>query len=147
MPCFSNLKNEKPEFFASLKQIDNQIIRSKTKVLIDAMFNDDYERVRTLKEKGLLSNNNIFQFMLSDGTIDRYIVTNSSKADLLCHFINSEYLRVSNAKEFHSGEVEAIELFSKEINSKMNKVNLGRIDNFKINQLIEALEKLVVHLK
>lgn len=84
--------------------------------------------------------------MLEADSINRFIVTDNNKADLLWQYINSEYLRISNSKDFHAGEIDDIKQFLKIINSKLDKINIGRIDHFKIKQLVESLEKLIEHL-
>lgn len=147
MSGFSNIKKEKPKLLEEFKQIDNKIVEDRMKLFIDSLFNENYEVLRNLKQSGFLIKNNIFKAMLEADSINRYIVTDNNKADLLWKYINSEYLRISNAKDFHAGELEDIELFLKELNSKADKTNLGRIDHFKIEQLVESLEKLIEHLE
>lgn len=147
MSGFSNIKKEKPKLLEEFKQIDNKIVEDRMKLFIDSLFNENYEVLRNLKQSGFLIKNNIFKAMLEADSINRYIVTDNNKADLLWKYINSEYLRISNAKDFHAGELEDIELFLKELNSKADKTNLGRIDYFKIEQLVESLEKLIEHLE
>lgn len=147
MSGFENIKKEKPKLLEAFKRIDNQIDTDKIKKFLDSLFNENYEELRTMKQNGFLLNNNIFKAMLVDESIDQYIVTDDNKADLLWHFINSEYLRISNSRDFHSGEIEDVKSFLKEIRDKMDETNLGRIDGFKVRQLIESLEKLIEHLK
>jgi hypothetical protein len=147
MSGFSNIKNEKPELFDAFKKIDNEIVEEKMKIFLDSLFNEKYEVLRNLKQSGFLIKNNIFKAMLDADSISRYIVTDNNKADLLWQYINSEYLRINNAKDFHAGEIEDIKLFLKIINSKSEKRRLGRIDHFKIKQLVESLEKLIEHLE
>ncbi|EKJ3575936.1 hypothetical protein PID85_002518, partial [Enterococcus faecalis] len=144
---FSNIKKEKPKLLEEFKKIDNKIVEDRMKLFIDSLFNENYEVLRNLKQSGFLIKNNIFKAMLEADSINRYIVTDNNKADLLWKYINSQYLRISNAKDFHAGELEDIELFLKELNSKADKTNLGRIDHFKIEQLVESLEKLIEHLE
>ncbi|MDQ8609623.1 MULTISPECIES: hypothetical protein [Enterococcus] len=147
MSGFSNIKKEKPKLLEEFKKIDNKIVEDRMKLFIDSLFNENYEVLRNLKQSGFLIKNNIFKAMLEADSINRYIVTDNNKADLLWKYINSQYLRISNAKDFHAGELEDIELFLKELNSKADKTNLGRIDHFKIEQLVESLEKLIEHLE
>lgn len=147
MSGFTNIKQEKPKLVEAFKQIDNQITEDKIKIFLDSLFNEKYEVLRSMKQSGFLLNNNIFKAMLADESIDYYIVTDNNKADILWQFINSEYLRISNSKDFHAREVEDIKLFLKRVSSKMDKTNLGRIDRFKIIQLIESLKDLIEHLK
>ncbi|EOX2706631.1 P-loop NTPase fold protein, partial [Enterococcus faecalis] len=129
MSGFSNIKKEKPKLLEEFKKIDNKIVEDRMKLFIDSLFNENYEVLRNLKQSGFLIKNNIFKAMLEADSINRYIVTDNNKADLLWKYINSEYLRISNAKDFHAGELEDIELFLKELNSKADKTNLGRIDH------------------
>lgn len=147
MSGFSNIKEEKPKLFEEFKQIDNKIVEDKMKLFLDSLFNENYEVFRRLKQSGFLISNNIFKAMLEADSISCYIVTDNNKADLLWQYINSEYLRISNAKDFRAGEIEDIKLFLKKINSKSEKISLGRIDHFKIKQLVESLEKLIEHLE
>lgn len=143
---FSDIKHEKPEFFEQFKLIDNQRNIDKTKYFLDCLFNEKNEELIPLRRNGFLMENNIFKAMLIDESIDNYIVVEDSKADMLWKLVNSEYLRVSNSKDFHAGEVEDIKLLLKEINYRFKHKNFGRIDCFKIKQLIESLEKLIIHL-
>ncbi|EGO6085521.1 P-loop NTPase fold protein [Enterococcus faecalis] len=147
MSGFSNIKKEKPKMLEAFRQIDNKIVEDKMKTFLESLFNENYEVLRNLKQSGFLIKNNIFKAMLEADSINRYIVTDNNKADLLWQYINSEYLRISNAKDFHAGEIEDVKLFLKKINSKSDKISLGRIDRFKIKQLVESLEKLIEHLK
>ncbi len=147
MSGFSNIKEEKPKLFEEFKQIDNKIVEDKMKLFLDSLFNENYEVFRRLKQSGFLISNNIFKAMLEADSISCYIVTDNNKADLLWQYINSEYIRISNAKDFRAGEIEDIKLFLKKINSKSEKISLGRIDHFKIKQLVESLEKLIEHLE
>lgn len=147
MSGFSNIKKEKPKMLEAFRQIDNKIVEDKMKTFLESLFNENYEVLRNLKQSGFLIKNNIFKAMLEADSINRYIVTDNNKADLLWQYINSEYLRISNAKDFHAGEIEDVKLFLKKINSKSDKISLGRIDHFKIKQLVESLEKLIEHLK
>lgn len=144
---FSNVKQEKSELFKAFKQIDNKKVKDKMKMFLDGLFNEDYEVLRNMKQSVFLLKNNIFEAMLEAESISRYIVTDDNKADLLWKYINSEYLRFSNAKDFHAGEIDDIRLFLEEINNKSEKISLGRIDHFKIKQLVESLEKLIEHLE
>ncbi|SLM97417.1 hypothetical protein FM106_13980 [Brachybacterium faecium] len=146
MSGFSNIKNEKPKLLEEFRQIDNKIIEEKMKIFLESLFNENNEVLRNLKQSGLLTNNNIFKAMLEADSINRFIVTDNNKADLLWQYINSEYLRISNSKDFHAGEIDDIKQFLKIINSKLDKINIGRIDHFKIKQLVESLEKLIEHL-
>ncbi|MFS1234481.1 P-loop NTPase fold protein [Enterococcus lactis] len=147
MSGFSNIKKEKPKMLEAFRQIDNKIVEDKMKTFLESLFNENYEVLRNLKQSGFLIKNNIFKAMLEADSINRYIVTDNNKADLLWQYINSEYLRISNARDFHAGEIEDVKLFLKKINSKSDKISLGRIDHFKIKQLVESLEKLIEHLK
>lgn len=147
MSGFSNIEREKPKLLEELKQIDNKIVEDKMKLFLDSLFNENREVFHSLKQSGFLIKNNIFKAMLEADSISCYIVTDNNKADLLWQYINSEYLRISNAKDFYAGEIEDIKLFLKGINSKSEKIRLGRIDHFKIKQLVESLNKLIEHLE
>ncbi|TFJ40468.1 hypothetical protein CKN73_09150 [Carnobacterium divergens] len=144
---FSNIKQEKPKLFEQFKLIENQRNIDKTKYFIECLFNEKDEEIINMKQSGFLSSNNIFRAMLEGEVIDKYIVLDNNKADILWQFINSEYLRISNAKDFHAKEIDDINLFLKDVINKLEQADLGRIDYFKIKQLIESLEKLLVHLK
>ncbi|MDU5335812.1 P-loop NTPase fold protein [Enterococcus sp.] len=142
-----NIKLERPELYQSLKDVDNQRKKIMNSEFIKYLFNDEHEELYNAKQNGFLRNTNIFKVMLEHGSIDEFIMIENNKSDLLWRFINSEYLRISNAKDFHGEEIEDIYQFLNEIKAKMEKTKLGRIDRFKINQLIESLEQLIEHLK
>lgn len=144
---FSNIKQEKSELFEEFEKIDKEINEDKMEMFLDSLFNGDHEILSDLKESGFLIKNNIFKAILEKDSISRYIVTDNNKADLFSRYINSEYLRIINAKDFHAEEVEDIKLVIEKINCKLYEKEVGRIDLFKINQLVESLEKLIEHLK
>ncbi|WP_230307009.1 hypothetical protein [Streptococcus sobrinus] len=61
-------------------------------------------------------------------------------------YINTEYLHISNAKDFHCEEIPDIRKLGEIIDDKINTVELERIDKFKIKQLRERLVELEEHL-
>lgn len=142
-----NIKLERPELFQSLKDVDNQRKNIKNSEFIKHLFNDEHEELYNAKQNGFLLDTNIFKVMLEHGSIDEFIMIENNKSDLLWRFINSEYLRISNAKDFHGEEIEEIYQFLNEIKAKKEKTKLSRIDRFKIKQLTESLEQLIEHLK
>ncbi|BCA86265.1 hypothetical protein EsVE80_17880 [Enterococcus saigonensis] len=137
-----NIKTEQPDLYQSLKDIDNERRKDSVNEFLEGLFANDLKNLSDLLQSGILLKNNIFEIILHQGFVDRYIVTTNNTADLFWQLIRSEYLRISNVKELHKNELNDIKLLLTEIKTKVGETELGRIDYFKIKQLIESLEEL-----
>ncbi|OZV21692.1 P-loop NTPase fold protein [Streptococcus sobrinus] len=139
----SHFKNKISELTKELKE---QNKKNKTLQLLDAIFEDDGQVVRRITNETPSADINIFKYILEYGYVESYILCINSKADYLMSYINTEYLHISNAKDFHCEEIPDIRKLGEIIDDKINTVELERIDKFKIKQLRERLVELEEHL-
>lgn len=137
-----NIKTEQPDLYQSLKDVDNERRKDSVNEFLEELFNNDLKNLGDLLQSGILLKNNIFENILHQGFVDRYIVTTNNTADLFWQLIRSEYIQIANVKELHKNELNDIKLLLTEIKIKVGETALGRIDSFKIKQLIDSLEEL-----
>ncbi|WFM79939.1 P-loop NTPase fold protein [Streptococcus pluranimalium] len=112
--------------------------------LVKAIFLDNKEKIKSITDYTPSSELNIFPYLESYIVTD--IVCKQSKADYLVSYINREYLRVYNSRDFHSKEIPDIMEFMNNIGVAVNNIEIERVDKYKIGQLLEVLEKLKEHL-
>ena len=137
---FKKLKEvvkEKIAFTYSVRTLD----------LIEAIFNEDYK-----KEKSIIDHTNseeirVFQSIISNNLISTKITSKNNKAYSLATFINRQYLRVSNSKDYHQDEIQDVEQMVVEINELYMPDKLDKVDRFKIKYLLNRLEELLEHWK
>ena len=135
---FKKLKEvvkEKIAFTYSVRTLD----------LIEAIFNEDYK-----KEKSIINHTNseeirVFQSIISNNLISTKITSKNNKAYSLATFIDREYLRVSNSKDYHQDEIQDVKQMIVEINELFMPDKLDKVDRFKINYLLNKLDKLLKH--
>lgn len=135
---FKKLKEvvkEKIAFTYSVRTLD----------LIEAIFNEDYK-----KEKSIIDHTNseeirVFQSIISNNLISTKITSKNNKAYSLATFIDREYLRVSNSKDYHQDEIQDVKQMIVEINELFMPDKLDKVDRFKINYLLNKLDKLLKH--
>lgn len=113
-----------------------------TKRLVNAIFENDYETMRDLTQSGLRTN--IFRTVLDSDYLRTDLLIAGSKAQLLDRYLHSEYIQISNSKDFHSGEnsdisdlIHKIEVFTDE------STGIGRIDRFNLNNLLKTLKEIL----
>lgn len=113
-----------------------------TKRLVNAIFENDYETMRDLTQSGLRTN--IFRTVLDSDYLGTDLLIAGSKAQLLDRYLHSEYIQISNSKDFHSGEdsdisdlIHKIEVFTDE------STGIGRIDRFNLNNLLKTLKEIL----
>ncbi|EOE09404.1 P-loop NTPase fold protein [Enterococcus faecalis] len=146
MRGINNIKSERPEFYKRLKKVEEQRKTSDINRFIETLFTEGIASIVEQVRSGLLINNNLFSAIICGHFIEDYIVTDNNKADILWQLIRSEYLNISNAKDFHSEEVGDIQSLLTKIKNAEREKSLGKIDNYKIKQLNESLEQLIEHL-
>lgn len=137
---FKKLKEvvkEKIAFTYSVRTLD----------LIEAIFNEDYK-----KEKSIINHTNseeirVFQSIISNNLISTKITSKNNKAYSLATFIDRQYLSVSNSKDYHQDEIQDVEQMIIEINELFMPDKLDKVDRFKIDHLLNKLEKLLEHWK
>ena len=113
--------------------------------LIEAIFNEDYK-----KEKSIIDHINseeirVFRSIISNNLISTKITSKNNKAYSLATFIDREYLRVSNSKDYHQDEIQDVKQMIVEINELFMPDKLDKVDRFKINYLLNKLDKLLKH--
>lgn len=112
-----------------------------TRSLLDSIFNDEKDETKKIVNSGFKAN--IFKFMLENNYLPRFIVKQESKANRLSKFLHSEYIRISNIKDFHINEFKDIVELIENIKLMTNKnQTLQQIDKFKIHELIDILEEV-----
>ena len=113
--------------------------------LLDAIFQEDYKKEKSITERIPSEEIKIFKSILSNDLIPIKIVTLHNKAYNLATFINRQYLRVSNSYEFHQDEIEDVKKIIAEINNLNSNIKLDRVDSFKIDYLLQKLDELLEH--
>lgn len=115
--------------------------------LVNAIFNNDSDMIRNITQSNLKIN--IFRAILDSNYLVEYLLTPKSKARLLNRYLYSEYIRISNSKDFHSGESQDILELSKKIEGflKDEGTNIGRIDIFNLNSLLKTLKDIISKFK
>lgn len=113
--------------------------------LLDAIFQEDYKKEKSIIERIPSQEIKIFKSILSNDLIPIKIVTLHNKAYNLATFINRQYLRLSNSYEFHQDEIEDVKKIIAEINNLNSNIKLDRVDSFKIDYLLQKLDELLEH--
>lgn len=110
--------------------------------LVNAIFNDDFETMRDINQSDLRTN--VFRTVLDLGYLEKNLLTAGSKAQLLDQYLRSEYIQVSNSKDFHHGEnADISELICKIEEFTDNSSEIGRIDRFNLNNLLKTLKEIL----
>jgi hypothetical protein len=113
-----------------------------TEQLVNAIFDDNYELMRDFTQSGL--NANIFREILDSSQLDSELLTAGSKANLLDRYLHSEYIRITNSKDFHSGEnADISELIQKAEEFINESLDIGRIDRFNLRNLLKTLREIL----
>ena len=107
--------------------------------LVNAIFSGDNGTIRKFAQSGL--NTNIFRTILDSDVLKTKLLTVGSKAPLLDRYLQSEYIRISNSKEFHRGENPDISELIHRVETFTNEsVGIGKIDRFNLNNLLKTLK-------
>lgn len=113
-----------------------------TEQLVTAIFDDNYELMRDFTQSGL--NTNIFREILDSSQLASELLTAGSKADLLDRYLRSEYIRITNSKDFHSGENADIAELIQKVEEFINEsLDIGRIDRFNLRNLLKTLKEIL----
>lgn len=137
---FKKLKEvvkEKIAFTYSVRTLD----------LIEAIFNEDYKKEKSIIDHTDPEEIRVFQSIISNNLISTKITSKNNKAYSLATFINRQYLRVSNSKDYHQDEIQDVEQMVVEINELYMPDKLDKVDRFKIKYLLNRLEELLEHWK
>lgn len=110
--------------------------------LVNAIFENDYETMRDITQSGLRTN--VFRTVLDSDYLGTDLLVASSKAQLLDRYLHSEYIGISNSKDFHHGENSDILELSHKIEVFTNdSLEIGRIDKFNLNNLLKTLKEIL----
>lgn len=142
----SHLSSKLEEVLIKLEPISKEKMKYQSLSLVHAIFENDYVKLSELKNSIGIFKLNIFETLMEEELIEKYVTAENNKADLLDFYIRAEYLQIINAKEFHEQELADIKNLLQKVKTKLQTLKLGRIDTFKINELINTLDKLIAHL-
>ncbi|WP_334333621.1 P-loop NTPase fold protein [Companilactobacillus sp. HBUAS59544] len=139
------VKNE--EIWACIKKLFSDSkkngLNSRTLKIIDAIFNNDEVLLRKLEVGPSV---NIFKTLGLRDNLQKYIFVKDNKVHRLIKYINIEYMRVSNAKQYHSNEIVDLNKIISDTKEYINSNDLGKMDFYRITELINKLEELIEHL-
>lgn len=130
-----------------LKAKEEQLYTEMTLNLFEAIMSDDYKKEKSICDKLSSEKIKIFKIILSNNLLESHIITKNNKSYLLSSFINRRYLRIGNSYEFHQDETTDVEKLIAKINELLNKLELGKVDSYNINILLERLKQLLKHWK
>lgn len=120
---------------------------ARTLALIEAIFNEDYKKEKSIIDYTNSEEIRVFQSIISNNLISTKITSKNNKAYSLATFINRQYLRVSNSKDYHQDEIQDVKQMIAEINELFIPDKLDKVDRYKINYLLDKLEELLEHWK
>lgn len=110
--------------------------------LVNAIFENDYETMRDSTQSGLRTN--VFRTVLDSDHLGTDLLVAGSKAQLLDRYLHSEYIRISNSKDFHHGEnADILELIHKIEVFTNDSLEIGRIDKFNLDNLLKTLKEIL----
>lgn len=115
--------------------------------LITAIFQDDRQAIENIKNYTSSPEIQIFKYILENNHMESFLICKKNKADLLNSYINSNYLRISNSRDYHHTEIPDIIDLRESIEQRVSELKLDKVDLYKINQLLRTLSKLEEHLK
>ena len=111
--------------------------------LIHAIFDENYRTEKIIISQNSPDKIKIFKSILSNGLIEKNIVTSNNKAYHLASFINREYLKDKTSHKYQQNEIDNIKKLISKINSLSKKTVLDKIDTFKIKHLLKILDDLL----
>ncbi|MGG5325750.1 hypothetical protein IGJ83_003391 [Enterococcus pernyi] len=129
-----DLKEKNPELLEKLKDIDRQLNRERLSEFIEILFSGNRSRINEAKLKVSSIKSNIIKQMLEEDTINKYIVTDNNKSQYFTELIDSAYIVLNSDIDEHKTFISAL-------NYSFENKQLGKIDTFKIRQLIESLNR------
>jgi hypothetical protein len=118
---------------------------ARTLDLIEAIFNEDYKKEKSIINYTDSEEIRVFRSIISNNLIATKITSENNKAYSLATFIDRQYLRVSNSKDYHQDEIQDVKQMIVEIKVLFMPDKLDKVDRFKINYLLNKLVKLLKH--
>ncbi|EPA0858757.1 P-loop NTPase fold protein [Enterococcus hirae] len=129
-----DLKEKNPELLKKLKDIDRQLNRERLSEFIEILFSGNRSEINEAKLKVSSIKSNIIKQMLEEDTINKYIVIDNNKSQYFKELIDSAYIDLNS-------DIDEHKTFISDLNYSFENKQLGKIDTFKIKQLIESLNK------
>ncbi|MCG3086378.1 P-loop NTPase fold protein [Sporosarcina cyprini] len=92
--------------------------------------------------------NNLFEIFIELNVVEEYVFNSKVFVNYLTGFLHHKYLKISNAKDFHSQEIPYIEKFIEQIEhfSQMGDGDIDKIFIFNISELTEQVKKVKEHV-
>lgn len=116
--------------------------RLSTEQLVKAIFDSDYKKVRDINESGLKIN--IFRSVIDSEHLMGDVLTDHSRAQVLTKYLRSEYIQISNSKDFHEGEISDISELILKVEKYMDAPSkIGKIDKFNLSELLKTLKEIL----
>src|SRR5699024_8891822 len=101
-----------------LEAIKNSYYEEQAKNFVMDIFNRNSEAIQKYRNEKSIRNINIFEVINNNDYVTEYILCSKNQAHNLELYVNSEYLQITNASDFHSNEVKDIELLVNNILEK-----------------------------
>ncbi|MEJ2685066.1 MAG: hypothetical protein P8Z71_11805 [Candidatus Sulfobium sp.] len=127
-----------------LDTIDRKEARKRSSIrdFFDALLQGD-ETAWTLY--AAVEGDSIFLYISPEELASSILSAPSSGLTSLFELLGHRYLRISNARDFHNNEIEALTLIKNTI-EKVNNLNDKPLRKFLLRDLVAQLEKVIVHL-
>ncbi|EOP02062.1 hypothetical protein ICS_05696 [Bacillus cereus BAG2O-3] len=90
--------------------------------------------------------NDFFIIINQEEICDEIIASSNRGLGFLLSFLREKYLRISNASEFHSHEIDSIIILKNNLSKRLNEVNIDALKKSIIVDLIYCLEDVINHL-
>ena len=127
----------------------NEFLSSKVLEIINDMFTCDNKDIsKILSGLGIFHVNarNIFEVIIQNDLVDKYILVPDSKSYKLTQFISGGYLNIDNAQSYSSEDIPSLEELKSKITSGFTEGEFGNIDTFKIEELIKTIDIALQYL-
>ena len=115
-----------------MKALDSELRKKKLEKFVTTLFTKTYNEVYILLNDPSIQLKELLRLMLDLNSIEKYIVVPNNLSDNLWELIKA-------GKLDHTEENDVADFLDKLKRTKENK-SLGKIDTFKVEQLIEAFE-------
>ncbi|MCR1913680.1 P-loop NTPase fold protein [Enterococcus faecium] len=129
-----DLKTKNPELVTKLKKIDEEVNMKNSMAFLEGIFEENYYDYFTLAQRVLNNSDlDLYQIMIENNFVERYIVINQNKSDHLSSIIRGG--RFPGKKN-----QDTIKKFRDDIFDAYKNDSLGKIDTFNIKQLLDELD-------
>lgn len=131
-----NIKSKKTMLYQRIIEIDLRLNKQELIKFIDIIFSNDKRKLHKSKENISIMKSQLIRQMIEEDTVNKCIVIENNNADNLADLLDSKFFTVYD-------DVEPLKDFVSSIQKEMKEKKLGRIDTFKINLLLDSLNKLI----